>query len=376
MLGFVRQYMPYRGLPIGVDLGESSIRLAQLEQVESELRLVHADEIPIDPALKDEARSSAIVAALKAAFRRGAFRGRNAAIGIRAGEVQIKHLRMPRVGAEEFSQSLAEQSSTALGAPASDFLIRGVVAGEVFGEQSPQQEVVLFATPQHLIQQILDDASAAKMNIVGVHVQQRVAADFISRIYRRKADEQAVNLFVDLGESGTRAFVTAPADIRFVRSMPLSVLQIHDRIAKQLGMGATETMTLRRTLIAQQSTPQNTVGPTESTLTLVQQRLIDETAAAASRLADELEMCRRYYESLFPNQPVSRLLFIGGGARDRLLCSAVAQAMALPAQICDPLVRCSRSSLPNLACIDRREAMPQWCAAFGLSLCGQTVAHV
>lgn len=376
MLGFVRQFMPYRGLPIGIDLGESAIRLAQVEQVENEFRLVHADEVAIDPNLKGDARDQATVAALKAVFRRGAFRGRNAAIGIRASAVQVKHLRMPRVPAEDFQKNLGDQASEALDAPASEFLIRGVVAGEVFGEQSPQQEVVLFATPQHVIQQILDSAAAAKINVVGVHVQQRIAADFFSQIFRRKSDEQAVNLFVDLGESGTRAFVAAPADIRFVRAMPINVKQVHEKIARQVGMSAPDINALRQSVIATQLAPQNTLSPAETTLTAAQQKLIEETSHSAARLADELEMCRRYYESIFPNQPVTRLLFIGGGARDRLLCSAIAQSMSLPAQIGDPLVRFNRSSLPPLNCIDRREAMPQWCTAFGLSICGQTIAHV
>ncbi len=376
MLGFIRQFAPYRGLPIGIDLGESAIRMAQIELVNDEFRLVHAEEISMDPALAGDARSQSITEAIRKTLRSGKFCGRNAAIGIRAGDVVVKHLRMPRTGATEFAASLGEQATTALNAPSSDYLIRGVIAGEIFGEQSPQQEVVLFATPQNLIQQIIDDSAAARLNLVGVHVQQRIAADFFSRVYRRKTDESAVNLVVDLGAGGTRAFVAAPADIRFVRTMPLSVAQIHERVARQVGVSTADAMLIRRSIAALQTAPQNEIAAKETPFSAQQQKLVDETAAAAAKLSDELEMCRRYYESLFPNQPVTRLLFIGGGARDRLLCSAIAQAMSLPAQIGDPLVRFNRSTLPNLACIDRREAMPQWCTAFGLSICGQTIAHV
>ena len=72
-------------------------------------------------------------------------------------------------------------------------------------------------------------------------------------------------------------------------------------------------------------------------------KLTNAIDTEARRLADELELCRRYYEATFPAQPITKLIFTGGGAKDRLLCAAVAQAMALPAQIGDPLVRFARA---------------------------------
>lgn len=375
MLGFIKNFIPYQGLPIGVDLGQHAVRMAQVEKVDEELRLVHAAEVcNADSSPKDEA--TRLVDALKTGLRSGRFRGRNVTVGLDASLVQVKHLRMPRCSAEELPAQLKEHAEVALNAPASDFLLRGVVAGEIFGEQSPQQEVVLFATPQTVIQSLIDAAAAAKVAIVGVQVQPRIAAEYFARLYRRKSDETAVNLFVDLGHSGTRAFVAAPAELRFVRAMPLSVSQIHDRIAKGVGIAPSEVQELRKSVLAQQTAHTNNIPAERPTLSPLQEKLIEETNTHAVRLADELEMCRRYYESTFSSNPVTRLIFIGGGARDRLLCSAIAQAMSLPAQIGDPLVRFNRTSLPSLACIDRRDSMPQWTAAFGLSMCGQTVAHV
>jgi hypothetical protein len=100
-------------------------------------------------------------------------------------------------------------------------------------------------------------------------------------------------------------------------------------------------------------------------------RLQATTELEARQLADELDMCRRYYEATFPSSPVTKLIFVGGGARDRLLCAAVAKLMAMPAQIGDPLVRFNRAALPSLACVDRREPQPDWTIAMGLSLCCQ-----
>ena len=48
-----------------------------------------------------------------------------------------------------------------------------------------------------------------------------------------------------------------------------------------------------------------------------------------SRLIEELSLCRRYFESAFQNQPVQRLLFIGGEANQRGLCQQIAREMGI-----------------------------------------------
>lgn len=376
MLGFVRNFVPYRGNPIGVDIGAGSIRLAQIERDGAELRLIHAENIPTPPGSLGDgvAQPDFFAKALRQALKAGSFRGRRIAIGLPPSLVQVKHLRMNRAAEADMPGLVAEQATTALGSHFSQWLLRHVSAGDVFGEQVPQQEVVLFATPQDLIQQLLEEAGAARVEVVGVHVQPRVAVQAFAELYRRKADADAVNLFVDLGHSGTRAVVAAPSDIRFVRTMPLGASAIHTRIAAAMHADLAEIAILRRSAIAVQTGRSNEIPAVAPTMSDPQVKLQEATEVEARRLADELEMCRRYYEATFPNKPVTRLIFVGGGAKDRLLCAAVAQAMALPAQIGDPLIRFNRAALPSLDCIDRREPQPEWAVAIGLSLCGQSVA--
>ena len=88
-----------------------------------------------------------------------------------------------------------------------------------------------------------------------------------------------------------------------------------------------------------------------------------------NQLVDELNLCRRYHESAFPNRPVDRLVFVGGEARNRGLCQHVAREMALAAQVGDPLVRMARMSEIGIESgIDRRLPQPSWAVAIGLSM--------
>ncbi len=88
-----------------------------------------------------------------------------------------------------------------------------------------------------------------------------------------------------------------------------------------------------------------------------------------SKLIEELDLCRRYYESTFPSKPVERLVFVGGEARQRALCQDIARGLGLAAQVGDPMVRMGRvSEIGVESGIDRRQPQPTWAVAIGLSM--------
>ena len=88
-------------------------------------------------------------------------------------------------------------------------------------------------------------------------------------------------------------------------------------------------------------------------------------------LQNQLAGCIRYYESIFNGRTVDRIIFVGGVARNRLLCQLIAQRLALPAQLGDPLAMVGGNGQPGAGiALDRREPQPAWTVAFGLSLTG------
>jgi Tfp pilus assembly PilM family ATPase len=92
-------------------------------------------------------------------------------------------------------------------------------------------------------------------------------------------------------------------------------------------------------------------------------------AEPLAKLVEELKLCRRYHEATFPNRPVDRLVFVGGEARQRMLCQHIARELGVAAQIGDPLVRMNRISEVGIESgIDRRQPQPGWTVAVGLSM--------
>jgi type IV pilus assembly protein PilM len=89
-----------------------------------------------------------------------------------------------------------------------------------------------------------------------------------------------------------------------------------------------------------------------------------------NRLVEELELCRRYYETTFTDKPVQRLIFIGGEARQKTLCQHIARTMGLAAQVGDPMPRMRRDNNGDdgIECLDKRQQHPAWSVAIGLSM--------
>jgi Tfp pilus assembly PilM family ATPase len=86
-------------------------------------------------------------------------------------------------------------------------------------------------------------------------------------------------------------------------------------------------------------------------------------------LTDEIAMCLRYHEGVFPGRRVDRAIFFGGEARHLGLCQHIARTLRLPAQVADPMAGVARSGQESTPGVDFRNTQPGWAMTMGLCLC-------
>jgi len=84
-------------------------------------------------------------------------------------------------------------------------------------------------------------------------------------------------------------------------------------------------------------------------------------------LIGDLQLCVRYYESIFPGGKLDRAIFVGGESRHVALCQSIAQRLGIPATLGDPLARLQKDSVAKTA-VDLRQPQPGWAIAVGLGL--------
>ena len=434
MLGFVKNWFGHKANPIGVDFGTDSVKLAQVAFVNGEWRLVAAATADVPSLVRNDplARITFLANTTRDLIAQGGFHGRAAVLALPAASMFIQHLRLAKMDEDELKKALPWEVRGKIPIDPTHAVLRHHIAGTVYLEQEEKYEVVAMAASRDLVNQLLDAAIKARLDIAGINVEPQAIVDCFSHIYRRKTDADATSCFVDIGCAGARAVIARGAHILFARSIAVGGDHLTRAVAASLNMNFDEAKLLRLRLsalqpsptdiqqkqqIAPQPEPEETdelaalAGPLGAALNAAkhaaaylperrsssiallepppppadpqqpndvrkpaspahQAALVEQASREPlDRLVQELDLCRRYYESTFPNRPVDRLIFVGGEAKHKNLCQYVARELGLAAQVGDPLVRMGRVSNIGIdSGIDRRQPQPNWAVAIGLSL--------
>jgi type IV pilus assembly protein PilM len=431
MLSLVQNWFAPRANPIGVDFGSDCLRLAQVQFSGNEYKLAAAASADVPNHVRHDphARLAFFVETVRDLLAQSNFHGRQAVLALPASSMHIQHLRLAKMDENETKKALPWEARGKLPIDPSQALLRHLIAGEVYQDQEPKNEVIVMAAARDFINQLLASAVKARLDVIGMNVEPKAVVDCFGHVYRRKSDAEVTSCFLDIGATASRAFIARAGQIFFARVIPIGGEHFNKAAAHALRISLDQAKLLRIQLCAtdpaydtrREKAVVSEPGPAaEVTASTVEEAFpllaaglgatrhetavavappvaattpaaaVDELAAAVSledelaqksriveqacreplsRLIEELDLCRRYYESTFPSKPLDRIIFIGGEARQRGLCQHIAREMGLAAQVGDPLVRMGRISEVGIESgIDRRQPQPGWAVAIGCSL--------
>ncbi len=424
MFGFVKSFVATNANPIGVDFGSDCLRMAQVQVTDGEPRIIAAASADVPSHVRNDAnaRASFFVETAKDLLAQGGFKGRRAVLALPAAQMYIQHLRIPKMDDEAMKKALPWEARGKIPIDPMHALLRHVVAGEIYQDSEPKNEVILMAAAREVVNSMLASAAKAKLDVIGMNVEPMALVDCFNHIYRRKVDQASINCYVDIGFKSSRAVIAEGDKILFARSIPIGGEHFNRAVSVALGIGTEEAKLLRIKLCQVQpamdehrakqeiragetpeageesfallnaslaaSEKQQKVGAGEGALATATMPVVKKVKGKLptdpaeqivlveealheplEKLVQELGLCRRYHEATFQNKPVEKLVFVGGEAKQRRLCQNIAREMSLAAQVGDPLVRMGRISEVGIESgIDRRQPQPGWATAIGLSL--------
>ena len=424
---FVQSWFSSPSSPIGVDFGSDCLRVAQVELVENEHKLIAVASADVPPHVRNEpfARFNFFTETIRELLAQGSFRGRRVMLNLPASFMHIQHLRLPKMDEEALKKALAWETRGKFPFDPSQAVLRHVIAGEIFHDQEPKYEVVVMAARKDLVEQYLAAAAKARLDVVGVNVESKAVIDCFSRVYRRKADLEVATMYADIGCSASRVMIARQGRLQFARTIPIGGEHLSRAAAGALGIPLEQARVLRSRMAAEEvegaarlaqsvpAAPEAAAAPVQPAASEENSfALLSVTAPAAEKspvataagplpvrfgeevpepagssvpagqrrqileayrepvekLVEELSLCRRYYEATFPNQPVKRLVFVGGEANQRGMCLSIAKSLGIAAQVGDPFSRMADSAHVSVEALDRRRAQPAWAVAIGLSM--------
>ena len=348
-----------RVMPIGIDLGTATLKLAQLRQVQGQLELAAAAraEMP-QPCRNDERKRMKFLAErLNGLLKEKPFKGRRCIISLPAASTFVQHVRTAKMPPEQLGTALRFELEGKLPFDSADAIIRYVVAGELGGDPQASQEVIVLAASEQVVDSYLELAQHARLELIGLNVEPCAIVQCFARLFKRAEDANQVTLFLDLGQAVTQVVIVRGPHMVFARNVMFGAEQIDEAAAAATGMSAAQVSQIRQNVHnASEAAPEA-------------EKVYAAVTKALGSLLEEVTKCLRYFESTFPSSRADRVVFLGGQALDRRLCQMMAQRLNLPAQIGDPFARIGQAGgmeLDNGP--DRRQTQPAWAVAVGLSL--------
>ncbi len=351
-----------KSLPIGVDMGTSTLKMVQLYMDAKVPTLLAAGSALIPADCRDDfmKRLDFTMRSIRQILKDSAFQGRQSILSLPAEATFVHHVKIPRNTPVTIAQAVANELRGKLPYPPEKAVIRHIVAGEVPGEGEVKREVIAICAERKQLEAYLEMALKAKLDVIGVNVEPCAIVECFSRLFRRDSDTSRAILFVDIGWRSTQVVVSHGSRIVFARNLKRGGQEFDNVTAEGMGISLDEVRDLRRQACHQD-------GKIDKA---------DELYACLDPVLDcmseELTQCLRYYESVFRRRDVERVIFVGGQACDKRLCQTLAKRLNLPAQIGDPMVGIKPSTNPGSATpVDCSRPQPNWAVAIGLSLGAQ-----
>lgn len=380
MLGFAQNWFSAKPNPIGIDFGTDTLRLAQVQTTGPTHALFAAGccEVPDFAKVDHESRLDFFEQAVRDLLSRGKFKGRSAVLALPASLMFVHRLRLPRMSDADLKEAAAVECKGKIPIDPDAALLRHVVTGSVRVFGQPMLDVIVLASPKDAINKYLAAAARAKLNVVGMKIEPMAVLDCFREVHRRKIDADSVTLYVDLGVTGTRVVVAQGTHLFGLSTLDIGGRAFDHAVATAMEVSTDDARLLRlKHSTAQTSALARDIRNVSPRPALEAQtlRVSHALCATTARLAAAIQDCRTRHDATFPRRKVERVMFLGGEASSHKLCMDIAEAIGLPAQIGDPLVRMGRTSeIPIESGIDRRLPQPAWAVAIGLSFEASPVA--
>lgn len=305
--------------PIGLDVSQQGIRMAQLADLPSGCQLVAASAIPrpdqIDPGTSQW--QEWVTRSLRTALGCRQFRGNYAVAALGPKELVIQTIRLPRTGpGERLEDAIISRIRPTTGQKVSKetHIVRY--------RQIDQENVMVMVADRQTVESEILILESAGLKIKAIVPWPQALACCYARFFgRRQSDLEAVVMLIYLQDSHTELVICRHKLPLFARSIPLGTRDLNDQ---------------------------------------------------AERLAGEILACRQELANCLCEASISRVIFLSSRSADKQACMTIAKQLQLQSHLADCVaaVQVPERIGKGLAdCgFDRRNGSEDWAMAFGLSL--------
>ncbi len=316
--------------PIGVDIGDDSLKLVQLGNNGNGMTLIAggSENRPDDVKPGSSEWQRWAIETIQRLTMNSDFRGKEATAAMPASEVFIDHIRMPKKDNHKLKLEDAIFSKIKQKLPFEP--VRNNVMLKYI--QTEDNNTLVMATERKIIDRHLAIYEKAGLVIKSIGVWPVALTNcYVSFFGMRKSDIEVLVMLICIEANCTNVVICHHKNLLFARSIPIGNKQLADE-------------------------------------------------KVVTRLVLELSTCRRQFGSMYQNAQIERLIFLSSNAVDRDVCATIAKQLEMPAQMGDCLAAAKiadpdRLGIPtdegagaSAETVLGKWGQVNWATAFGLSL--------
>ncbi len=348
-------------LPVGLDVGTTTVRMLQLSVAGPELRVVAAAKYVIPQEVKDDpsALEEAVVVGVRDMVKGGAFRRREVVMALAPEELAARNIRMPTTPETELAAAVSWEVQNKFPFDTASAVVQYLRAGQVRQGGEVLDEIIVLAAPRAEVERKIAFAAEVGLDLVSLDAEPCAVFRGFERYLRRRGDERTLTVLVDIG-ARTTVVIGRGRDILFVKTIPIGGAIFNRAVSDSLELAVTEAEALRRRLARRG----DQADPSEP----VQRAVTDCLRPHLEDLAGEIALCLRYYAVTFRGPRPEEIVCTGGEAHDPAIPRMLAERLGVDVRIGDPFARVRAENLAPA--VDRRTRSSEWATSFGLSLKG------
>ncbi len=235
--------------PIGLELGTHAVQMMQFSA--DGKRLVEAVRWDIPRAAEDntpQTRTRALVEAIGQARQGRKFRGRDVVACLRAKELFVQNIRVPKGPPADLAHTVQQEASSRLPFPAAEAELYFLNVGDVRQGDQLRREVILLACHRPVIDELLTVIDDAGLRAVTIDTEPAALLRAYAKQFRRDDDRLRRAMFIRIGSQNTTVVIAQGTDVYFVKYIDVCGEQLDDAVADHLKISHEEAAALPPTM--------------------------------------------------------------------------------------------------------------------------------
>ncbi|MCA9280543.1 MAG: pilus assembly protein PilM [Phycisphaeraceae bacterium] len=339
-------------LPIGIDLGSGSVKLAQAKSW-SNPSVVASARVPFQSAgiaamSFEEIR--ALAREIADAAKHSGFTSNRCVIGLDDRLVRTRSVRQPPMSESEIASAIQIDGRSRLGFNQDEPCELGwLLAGPIRQGDQARDEVILVGCQSKPIESLVMALAEHGVRTNAVEPGFVAAGRLFTRTLRRNTDTDVCSLIVDVGRTITSVIVLRGDNIAFHKSLEIGGANLDEAARLRLGLDPQTITNMRRARLRA-----NGAAPTDPK---VERAFFESARSIIADLAHEVTLCLRYMSVTFRAGRPKFIHIIGGDANEPGLREQIFKAIGADAPGAE-------APTPDGNCD------PAWTVAAGLSIRG------